>query len=148
MKKKKIFPIVNAGTASILTVFVILAMVAFALLAYMSARRGAVFCRQSVQESQSYEEAKALALEEIASIDHELHQAYEAGTFEHLLEDQTYDFSIPIEGEKALQVTLVPVSPEENEGQLYRVTSFKQVSTGDWEDKSSLNLLDPNALSE
>ena len=108
MKKKKIFPIVNAGTASILTVFVILAMVAFALLAYMSASRGAVFCRQSVQESQSYEEAKALALGEIASIDHELHQAYEAGTFEQLLEDQTYDFSIHSDSPLNLQQIFLP----------------------------------------
>ena len=32
MNKKKLFPITNAGTVSILTVFVILAMVAFAAL--------------------------------------------------------------------------------------------------------------------
>ena len=55
MKKKKGFPITNAGTASVLTVFVVLAMVAFALLAYMSARRGAGYCLQFAQDALSFQ---------------------------------------------------------------------------------------------
>ena len=148
MKKKKRFPITNAGTVSVLTVFVVLAMVAFALLASMSARRGAGYARQFAEEAQSYQEARALALEKIASIDQELYQAYEDGSFSDLTDGKEYQFSIPFGEEKALQVTLVPVLPSQNQGPLYRITEFKQVNTGEWEDKSSLDLMDPEELGQ
>ena len=127
MNKKKLFPITNAGTVSILTVFVILAMVAFALLAYMSARRGAGYSGQFTKEAQAWQEARSQAFEKI---------------------QEDYGFSIPFEEGKELQVTLVPVLPEENQGRLYRITSFKEVNTEEWEGSSSLNLLDPAELTQ
>ena len=145
MNKKKTFPITNAGTASVLTVFVVLAMVAFALLAYMSARRGAGYSRQFTEEAQAWQEARSQAFEKIASIDREFYEAYENGTFSELLQEE-YGFSIPFEEGRELQVTLIPVLPEENQGRLYRITSFKEVNTEEWEGSSSLNLLDPAEL--
>ena len=65
MNKKKLFPITNTGTVSILTVFVILAMVAFALLAYMSARRGAGYSGQFTKEAQAWQEARSQALKRL-----------------------------------------------------------------------------------
>lgn len=145
MNKKKTFPITNAGTASVLTVFVVLAMVAFALLAYMSARRGAGYSRQFTEEAQAWQEAKARAFEKIASIDQEFYEAYENGTFPELLQEE-YGFSIPLEKGKELQVTLIPVLPAENQGHFYRITSFQEVNTEEWEGSNSLNLLDPDEL--
>lgn len=147
MNKKKIFPITNAGTASILTVFVVLAMVAFALLSYMSARRGAGYAGQFAREAQAWQEAKAQALEKIASLDQEFYEAWEDGSFPELL-GKKHGFSIPVEEGKELQVTLVPVLPEENQGHLYRITSFQEVNTEEWEGSNSLRLLDPSKLTE
>ncbi len=147
MNKKKIFPITNTGTVSVLTVFVILAMVAFALLAYMSAKRGAGYCSQFIQETQTWQEAKTLAFEKIASYDQEFYKAYENGTFSDLLQEE-YGFSIPFGEGKELQVTLIPVSPGENQGHLYRITSFQEVNTKEWEGSHSLNLLDPAELTQ
>ena len=145
MNKKKLFPITNAGTVSILTVFVILAIVAFALLAYMSARRGAGYSGQFTKEAQAWQEARSQAFEKIASIDREFYEAYENGTFSELLQEE-YGFSIPLEKGKELQVTLVPVLPAENQGHFYRITSFQEVNTEEWEGSNSLNLLDPDEL--
>ena len=147
MDKKKTFPVTNAGTASVLTVFVILAMVAFALLAYMSARRGAGYARQFAEEAQAWQEARAQALERIASLDREFYEAYEKGSFSELLSEQ-YDFSIPFGEGKALKVSLTPALPEENQGRFYRLTCFKEVNTEEWEDKSTLHLLDPSGQTE
>ena len=147
MDKKKTFPVTNAGTASILTVFVILAMVAFALLAYMSARRGAGYSGQFVWEAQSWQEARTQAFEKIANFDREFYDAYENGTFGELLQEE-YSFSIPFEEGKELQVTLVPYLPSENQGHLYRITAFQEVTTKELKGSNSLDLLDPAELSE
>lgn len=147
MKKKKKFPITNAGTASVLTVFVVLAMVAFALLAYMSARRGTEYSRQFAKEAQAWQKAKAQAFEKIASIDKELYDAYENGRFSDLVQKE-YTFSIPIGDEKELQVILIPGLPEENQGHFYKITSFKEITTEEWEGKNSLHLLDPDQLTK
>lgn len=67
MKKKK-FPVINTGAASVLTVFVILAMVAFALLTYMTARKNAAFSQDFADAARAYQEAEAQAWEEIAGL--------------------------------------------------------------------------------
>ena len=58
------------------------------------------------------------------------------------------DFPFLLKREMELQVTLIPVLPEENQGRLYRITSFKEVNTEEWEGNSSLNLLDPAELTQ
>lgn len=141
MKKKK-FPIMNTGAASVLTVFVILAMVAFALLTYMTARKNASFSQDFIDAAQQYQEAEALAWEEIARIDEELQTAWEEGNFTQF-QEKKYSFTIPCGEEKELQVTLQACMPGENSGSLYRITSFSQISTKEWEDKSTLNLVKP-----
>ena len=57
MKKKK-FPVINTGAASVLTVFVILAMVAFALLTYMTARKNAAFSQDFADAARAYLERR------------------------------------------------------------------------------------------
>ena len=104
-------------------------------------------CFRFTKEAQAWQEARSQAFEKIASIDREFYEAYENGTFSELLQED-YGFSIPFEEGKELQVTLVPVLPEENQGRLYRITSFKEVNTEEWEGSSSLNLLDPAELTQ
>lgn len=141
MKKKK-FPVINTGAASVLTVFVILAMVAFALLTYMTARKNAAFSQDFADAARAYQEAEAQAWEEIARIDQELHTAWSEGTFSEIAGTE-YAFTVPCGEEKELQVELYACDPQENSGSLYRITSFTQITTKEWEDKSTLNLMKP-----
>ena len=80
-KKKKRYPVINIGTASILTVFVVLAMVTFATLTYMTARRDARFNQQKLDSASAWYDAAGQARERIAKIDQELRKSYEDGTF-------------------------------------------------------------------
>lgn len=139
MKQKK-YPMVNLGTASILTVFIILAMVTFATLSYMSARKDAGYTSQAVTSSQQYQNAVNQAYEKIAEIDTSLFESYQSGNFESQL-DTDYSFSIPISDTSELQVVLTPCLPSENEGGLYRITTFQEVRTKQWKNDSTLQLL-------
>lgn len=139
MNQKK-YPIVNVGTASILTVFIILAMVTFAALTYMSARKDSKYAEQSAETARKYQDAVNQAYEKIAEIDEELEAHYEAGDFESLL-NKDYTFSVPVSDSSELHVTLVPFQPED--GKLYRITSFREVRTEDWENDSTLKLMEP-----
>ncbi len=139
MKQKK-YPMVNLGTASILTVFVILAMVTFATLSYMSARKDAGYTKQAVTSSKQYQAAVNQAYEKIAEIDASLFESYQSGNFETVI-DRDYSFSIPVSNTSELQVVLVPCLPSENNGTLYRITTFKEVRTKQWENDSTLQLL-------
>lgn len=140
MKKRK-YPVVNVGTSSVLTIFVILAMVTFAALTYMSARKDARFNEQKLQSAQEYQTAAALARKQIAAIDQTLQESWQNGSFESTL-DTDYSFSVPCGDTRELKVTLIPCLPDENEGRLYKITCFKTVSTTEWEGESSLNLMD------
>lgn len=139
MKKKK-YPMVNLGTASILTIFIILALVTFATLSYISARKDAGYTNQAVTSSQQYQDAVNQAYEKIAEIDASLFESYQSGNFESQL-DTDYSFSIPISDASELQVVLTPCLPSENEGGLYRITTFQEVRTKQWKNDSTLQLL-------
>ena len=104
MKKKK-FPVINTGAASVLTVFVILAMVAFALLTYMTARKNAAFSQDFADAARAYQEAEAQAWEEIARIDQELQTAWSEGTISEIAGTENA-FTDPCGEEKELQVEL------------------------------------------
>lgn len=140
MNQKK-YPMVNIGTASILTVFVILAMVTFAVLTYMSARKDSRYTEQAVDAAQQYQDAVNQAYEKIAEIDASLLESYENGSFEEMLH-QDFTFSVPSSDTSELHVTLVPCLPSENDGALYRITSFQEVSTEHWENDSTLKLME------
>lgn len=140
MKRKK-YPMVNIGTASILTVFVILAMVTFAVLTYMSARKDSRYTEEALETATEHQEAVHLAYEKIAKIDSALQKSYEEGNFENEL-TQNYTFSIPSSDTSRLYVTLTPCLPSENDGVLYKITSFQEVNTEEWENDSTLKLME------
>lgn len=141
MKNKKSYPMVNIGTASILTVFVILAMVTFATLTYMTARKDARFNQRQLEAVQARQEAVNQAYSKIAKIDRELADSYEHGTYENL-PGKTYSFTIASGEDKVLEVSLICCSPQDNEGGFYQITRFQEVGTKEWNSDDSLNLLD------
>lgn len=140
MKERK-YPIVNIGTVSILTIFVILCMVTFATLSYMSAGHDQELGQNIADRTRAYYKATASAAGKIAETDHRWNQAYEEDP-SHFA-GQEASFSIPIDEGSALEVSLISTSPEENDGKLYRITRYAKVSTADWEGDDTLNLMKP-----
>lgn len=140
MKDRK-YPIVNIGTVSILTIFVILCMVTFATLSYISASHDQELGQKIADRTSSYYAAAAKAADKIAETDSQWNKAYKDDPTH--FSGQEAAFSIPIEEGSALEVTLVSADPKENAGKLYRITRYEKVSTADWDGDQTLNLMKP-----
>lgn len=138
MKEKK-YPIVNLGTISLLTVFIILAMLTFATLTYMTARKDAKYNEQSMKSAVEYQTAVNTAYGEIAKTDQALYADYQNGTLS-TVSGTGYQIIVPISENSELQVLLTAKTPEQNNGFLYDITEFKKVSTKSFEQDNTLHL--------
>ncbi|NCB92038.1 MAG: hypothetical protein EOM40_05620 [Clostridia bacterium] len=138
MNKKKI-PAANIGTSSIITIFVILCMVAFSMLSYMNAKKDADFNNQLMLQNDDYYAASSAAYQQIADIDETLQEAYLAGSLDDL--DPIYQISVPVDDKHTLEVELTVRTPDQDNGALYTITRFQEVSTQTWESDDSLNLI-------
>ena len=138
MKKTK-YPIMNMGTVSVLTIFIVLCMVTFATLTYISVRKDASFAEQLAGRTTAYYAAVSEANRQIADIDALLRQAWEGGTWQDI--EKTYEFSVPIDSEKELQVVLEACSPDQASGLFFRILQFQEVSSAEWTGDTSLPVL-------
>lgn len=145
MKKKK-YPVVNIGTVSILTVFVILCMVTFAALSWLTADRGARYNSQVRERTDAWYQAVSDAYETIAGIDQELSGYWKSGQWDRA--DSEYTFTVPIDDSSALSVCLTTHAPSEEDPSLYTVTQFTEISTREWHGDNSMELMPMNPLSE
>lgn len=139
MKQKK-YPIVNLGTISLLTIFIILAMLTFATLTYMSARKDAKYNEQSMKSAIEYQTAVNTAYQEIAQIDQSLYTDFTVGTF-LASPDTTYPINVAVSEDSKLEILLTAKNPEQNNGSLYEITEFKKVNTKQFKQDDTLNLL-------
>lgn len=145
MKKKK-YPVVNIGTVSILTVFVILCMVTFAALSWLTAGRSARYNDQVRERTEAWYQAVSDAYETIAAIDQELTGYWESGRWD--LAEETYTFTVPVDDTSELSVCLTTHAPSWDDPTLYTVTQFTEISTQEWEGDNSMQLMPVEPLSE
>lgn len=139
--KKTRYPVMNMGTVSILTIFIILCMVTFATLTYISTRKDASFADQLAERTIAYYTAAGEAHRRIAKIDGELRQAWEDGTWQNT--QKTYEFSVPVEEGRELYVALEACNPDQEDGSFFRILQFREVSTEEWDGDTSLPVLQP-----
>lgn len=137
--EKKSFPVVNIGTSLILSIFIILALVSFATLTFLSAQKDAAFSDKYVDSAQEWSTSIALANEEISKIDQTLLAQYQAGAFAQEI-GKEHHFSVPC-GDAVLDVTLIATDPAANNGKLYQITRREKSSSKQWQDNSELNLM-------
>ena len=140
MKKTK-YPVMNMGTVSILTIFIILCMVTFAVLTYLNTQKDAAFAGQLAERTSAYYAAVSEANRKIADADAAFRDAWENGEWEAL--EPELKFSVPIEDGKELQVMLEPYRSAEESGKYYRILQFQEVATDDWQPDQSLPVLQP-----
>ncbi len=139
--KKTRYPIMNMGTISILTIFIILCMVTFAALTYISTRRDASFTDRLASRTSGYYAAVSEANRQIAEIDSRLRQAWEDGTWADT--EKNYTFSVSIDDDTELCVALTACSPEEGNGSYFRIRQFQEIPAESWEGETSLPVLQP-----
>lgn len=137
MKKKK-SPVINIGISSILSIFIILAMLTFAMLTFMTSRKDAAKVEEQIQASNEYLEAVALAHEKIAEVTD--------GWTSTAPENETYSFTLPCGTYTELNVELKYKEPTTDEAKSYEITAFYKSVTDEWKGNKSLNVFEPDSF--
>ena len=148
--KKTTYPPINIGTSLMLVVFMVLCMVVFAVLSLSSALKDADYSQKNALRTSRYYEANNQAEELLAQIDAILAgttspdariqklQALEGVAVSEEASALLITYSVPIDEDEVLQVTLTTVSqPEER----YRIQAWTQCSVTEWTGNQSLPVL-------
>ncbi|MDD3278460.1 MAG: hypothetical protein PHG16_06205 [Lachnospiraceae bacterium] len=136
--KKRSYPVVNIGIVPVFTICVILCMVTFAVLSYMSADRDFRFSSQVAEQTTAYYDAVNEANQQIASLNQTLLDSWNRGVYEQT--ESSYAFSVPVSDTKELIVELTRIEPQPD-GSCTRIERFEETSTTKWHGDDSLNLI-------
>ena len=143
MSKKREFR-VNVGTSSILLIFVVLCLVAFATLSIVSAGADYRLSQKVAQRTADYYEAANQAEKYIATIDQTLQRAYLTTENEEAYYDtvgRSKSYLIPISELQSLSIKLDILYPTTDDAPFYKLTTWQVITTGELEYESSYNLI-------
>lgn len=150
MSNKKSYGI-NVGTSSILVIIVILCLVCFAGLSIVSATADYRLSNKLAERTTAYYEASNLANEKFAELNNAFLDIYIESTTEEeywqKIKESYSDsltFSYAINDMQVLSVSIEPIYPKTETGNLIKVTSFQVVTTEDIELDNSLPVLFSN----
>ena len=144
MKQKNDFGI-HIGTASILLIFIVLALVSFAALTLSSAVADQKLTDKAESKTRAYYAACDEAWEALSSLDATLKKGYEDGLSESdyfATYGTTASYQYEISSSQVLSVEVNILYPESDGGPYYEITAWQEVLTESEEDyDSSLHLL-------
>lgn len=164
MNKKK-FSVTNIGSISLLMIFIILCMVTLAALSLSSAASEADTARKFADHNTKYYQADNQAEETLDIIDGILGRILHC--FRQILhsyftevntrlaklstnitldistdnESATLDYITSVDDSQSLEVKLTLTDPFTTSGGLYKITSWKEVKTSDWNADNSMKLI-------
>lgn len=147
--KKQAF--VQAGLPSLLVIFIVLCLVTFAVLSYVSAKRDYSLSQKTADRVQLYYETDLKARAELLSVEIQLYDIYsqlprrEESLFlqecRKAFPDMTgnsLSFQIPYGESQALLVELSLLLPQSEEDSPYQITKWQVITTADWNADDSL----------
>lgn len=163
MNKKK-FSVTNIGSISLLMIFIILCMVTLAALSLSSAASEANTARKFADHNTKYYQADNQAEETLDIIDGILAESYTASADSasyftevntrlaklstHITLDISTDnesatlvYITSVDDSQSLEVKLTLTDPFTTSGGLYKITSWKEVKTSDWNADNSMKLI-------
>lgn len=158
MNRKK-YPVTNIGTSLILTVFIILALVTFAVLSMINTNHDYEFTEKIADRTSLYYEASNEASTLLAQIDETARQCYTADQTEYYLavqeklgqidgmtaesagESCLISYSVPIGDSQSLDVETQILYPAKQGDPFYTVHKWQEVSTKEWDGDAKLHLL-------
>lgn len=138
-KEKQPTPIVNVGTSSLLIIFVILSLVVFAALSLSGAKSDYDFSKNLADRKTAYYTASNQAEEIAAQIDDYLAAGRSLSNFpdaELDINGNKVEYKVDISDSQALDVVL------DITGNTYTVDKWQVISTVEWKEDNSLNLMD------
>lgn len=161
MNKRK-YPSVNIGSASMLVIFLVLCLVTFSVLSVAGANNDRTYARNIAARTKNYYESSGNAEAQLANLDTMLANLYETYGDDYLKQGTevftpamleildfplelsdfpTISFEVPFGDTQAIAVTLTLQVPGTDGGTLYEITSWKEISTKDWDNDEPLNLM-------
>lgn len=131
----------NAGSSSILLIFVILCLISFATLSIVSANADHKLSRKVLDRTCAYYEACNQAEETLASVDRTLAGIYDASSSEEeyfSTAGRSKSYNIPISGLQTLEVAIDIQYPRREGDTYYSITSWRVLTTGELDYNSTL----------
>lgn len=131
----------NAGSCSILLIFVILCLICFATLSIVSANADHKLSRKVLERTAAYYEACNRAEEALASIDRTLARIYDTSSSEEeyfSTAGRMKSYNIPISDLQTLEVAIDILYPQQKNDTYYIITSWRVLNTGALEYHSTL----------
>lgn len=161
------FPITNIGSVTLMMILIVLCMVTFAALSLSTSVSDHQAAERSANHTKAYYAASNQAEEQLSVVDgvlqtafhdapdqdayYDLIRAHYAETSDVTLAETNSDVTLSWQNDlsdsQALLVTLKVLYPAgaytetSGEPQLYQITSWKVISTRDWNGDNSLNLM-------
>ena len=159
--KKSSFPITNIGSVSLLMTFIVLCLVTFSTLSLSGSVSEYHYSQKLAQHNLDYYEASNTATRILKEVDAILHDAYSehrdsyyssADSRLALLDSVTADFSkevptvsyaVPVSDRQSLQVVLTLNKPGQMKNGYYKITTWKEITSFEWNGDDQLNLFKP-----
>lgn len=153
--KKKYSGGINIGTSSILVTFVLLALVTFAALSYLSAKSDYTLSREAADRTASFYDANRMAEIYLANIEDDLAkhnekvqsaQEYYSGieklfkdnnriTVEKVEDEITLSYEVAVTNGQNLEVVLIANYPEGDDDRLFYIEKWATQINGEWFDE-------------
>lgn len=158
MRQKK-YPVTNIGTSLILSVFIILALVTFAVLSMINTSHDYEFTKKIADRTAMYYEASNEAEEILSQIDEAAQNSYtkSAETYfsavgdvlsrnDNLIVDSSDEschvvYSVAIGDTQALDIEIEVLHPKNPGDTYYKINKWQEVSTEEWNGDAKMNLL-------
>ncbi len=159
--KKPSFPVTNIGSVSLLMTFIVLCLVTFSTLSLSGSVSEYHYSQKLAQHNQDYYEASNTATRTLQEIDTILHDTYTRNRDSYyssadrqlaLLNGITADFSketptvtyeVPVTEKRSLKVVLSLNKPGQMQEGYYKITSWKEIASSEWNGDDQLNLFKP-----
>lgn len=130
--EKRTIPFISIGSSSLLVVFLVLGIMTFAVLSFVSAKNDYEYSKKIASQKKEYYEACNLAEERLW----ELSSSFSK---QNTIETGSYSFIIPIDSNRQLFVAY-DILENEQQNPIYRVTEWKVELSESWSGKEELNL--------
>ncbi|MBR5578995.1 MAG: hypothetical protein IKW28_08380 [Lachnospiraceae bacterium] len=132
-EKKRPTPFISIGSSSLLVVFLVLSIMIFAVLSFVSAKNDYEYSLKMASEKIAYYQACNRAEETLKTLSADLAKASPDSCSER------DGFLIPIDDTRSLSVAY-EILPQASGGLTYRITSWKVVMSQPWEGDDTLKL--------
>lgn len=147
-KKRKVSPGMNVGSSSILVTFVLLCLVTFAALSFVSARADYNLATQTADRINNYYAKDSTAEAHLANIDSQLlmlaSSTNEAEYFDKIEstfsdnemyviskneKDVYISYIVPVSNTQSLNITVKALYPDSNNGSAFKITQWENIAS-------------------